>query len=100
MKLFAFLRYKTNANELCVIREGGWIIDACWIDYEDLFLVHPKIADKEVKKDEWDYLPVVNENNAKKNIQDYIPKDVIIKIQKPQRDIKKRKDFSFLDEDN
>ena len=29
MKLFAFLRYKTNANELCVIREGGWIIDAC-----------------------------------------------------------------------
>lgn len=65
MKLFEFLRHKTNANELCVIREGGWIIDTCWIDYEDLFLVHPKIADKEVKKDEWDYLPVVNENNAK-----------------------------------
>ena len=65
MKLFEFLRYKTNANELCVIRESGWIIDACWIDYEDFFLVHPKIADKEVKKDEWDYLPIVNENNAK-----------------------------------
>ena len=64
MKLFAFLRYKTNTNELCVIREGGWIIDACWIDYEDLFLVHPKIADKEVKKDEWDCFPVVNENKA------------------------------------
>ena len=45
-------------------------------------------------------IAAVNENNAKKNIQDYIPKDVIIKIQKPQRDIKKRKDFSFLDEDN
>ena len=45
-------------------------------------------------------IAAVNENNAKKNIQDYIPKDVIIKIQKQQRDIKKRKDFSFLDEDN
>lgn len=65
MKLFEFLRYKTNANELCAIREGGWIIDACWIDCEDLFLVHPKIAYKEVKKDEWGYLFVANENNAK-----------------------------------
>ena len=62
--LNAFLREKTNAEELCVIRECGWIIATCWIDYEDLFRIPSKMGDMIVKKDEWGYLSIVNENNA------------------------------------
>lgn len=62
--LRTFLREKTKARELCVIRECGWIVAACWIDYEDLFHIPPTMSDMIVKKDEWGYLDVVNENNA------------------------------------
>lgn len=65
MKLREYLRTKTNVYELCVIRENGWIVASCWIDHEDLFHVPERLADKEVKKEEWDYLTIVNENNAK-----------------------------------
>lgn len=64
MTLREFLRTKTNALELCAICEGGWITATCWIDYEDLFHIPPKLADKIVKGDKWDYLTIVNENNA------------------------------------
>lgn len=64
MKLIEFLLKKTNARELCVIRNSGWIVASCWIDYEDLFYVPDDLANKIVKKDEWDYLSIVNENNA------------------------------------
>lgn len=39
MILRDFLHKKTNAKELCIIREDGWIIASCWIDYEDLFAI-------------------------------------------------------------
>lgn len=65
MTLKEFLLKKTNAEELCVIREGGWIAASCWIDYEDLFFVPQRLSNMVVKNDEWDYLPVVNENNAR-----------------------------------
>lgn len=64
MTLREFLRTKTNAKELCVIRDSGWIVATCWIDYEDLFYIPSRLANKEIKKDEWNYLPIVNENNA------------------------------------
>lgn len=64
MTLRDFLRTKTNAMELCVIRDGGWIVASCWIDYEDLFAIPNRLADNIVKKDEWGYLSIVNENNA------------------------------------
>ena len=64
MTLYEFLRTKTNVKELCVIRESGWIVATCWIDYEDLFAIPNRLADNIVKKDEWGYLPIVNENNA------------------------------------
>lgn len=64
MKLREFLLNKTNAKELCVIRDNGWIVASCWIDYEDLFCIPHNLSDKVVKKDEWDYLSIVNENNA------------------------------------
>lgn len=64
MTLVNFLRHETNAKELCVIRDNGWIVATCWIDYEDLFHVPTRLADKVVKNNEWDYLSIVNENNA------------------------------------
>lgn len=64
MKLREFLLKKTNVKELCVIRDSGWIVATCWIDYEDLFAIPNSLADNIVKKDEWGYLSVVNENNA------------------------------------
>lgn len=64
MRLIDFLRDKTNVKELCVIRDSGWIVASCWIDYEDLFYVPSRLVDKVVRKDEWGYLPIVNENNA------------------------------------
>lgn len=66
MTLREFLRTKTNVKELCVIRESGWIVASFWIDYEDLFCgyLDNKLGDKKVKLDSWDYLPIVNGNNA------------------------------------
>lgn len=64
MKLFNFLRTQTNVKELCVIRDSGWIVASCWIDFEDLFMIPNKLVDKTVKKDEWGYISIVNENNA------------------------------------
>lgn len=64
MTLREFLRNETRPKELCVVRDSGYIMATCWIDYEDLFTIHPKFADMEVKRDEWGYLDIVNENNS------------------------------------
>ena len=64
MKLAEFLWHKTNVKELCVIRDCGWIVASCWIDYEDLFAIPERLSSKDVKSDSWDYLSIVNENNA------------------------------------
>ena len=39
------------------------------------------------------------EQNKQKNLNDYIPKDIVVVIPSPQRDIQKRKLFTFLDEE-
>ena len=66
MTLREFLRTKTNVYELCVIREDGWIVATFWIDHEDLFCSYlsDKLGKREVKLDCWDYITVVNKNNA------------------------------------
>ena len=68
MTLTEFLLKKTKVMELCVIRDSGWIVATCWIDHEDLFCVPPHLKDRIVKNDEWSYLPIVNKNNAEKEI--------------------------------
>ena len=66
MTLREFLRTKTNVHELCAIREDGWVTATFWIDHEDLFCHHldKKLGERKVKLDCWDYLLVVNGNNA------------------------------------
>ena len=61
MTVGEFCLKKTQANELCVFRDSGWIIGTAWIDYEDLFVVYDNIRKKEVKSDEWGTLSVVTE---------------------------------------
>lgn len=56
MILRDFLHKKTNAKELCIIREDGWIIVSCWIDYEDLFVIPQNLSQKAVKKMNGDIL--------------------------------------------
>ena len=69
MSLREFLRTQTNARELCIIREDGWFLAACWIDYEDLFHIPPKLADRPVKSDEWGFLPTTTESGDTVKIQ-------------------------------
>lgn len=66
MTLSKFLLTQTEAHELCVVTEDGYIVATFWIDYEDLFCryLDNRLAKMEVKSDKWDYLSIVNENNA------------------------------------
>lgn len=66
MTLYEFLQTKTNACELCVIRENRWVVATAWIDYEDLFCRHidSRLSNLEVKKHWWGDIAIVNENNA------------------------------------
>ena len=65
MKLCDFLRHETNVYELCAICEDGYIVATCWIDHEDLFIIPPRLANKDIRRDYWGTLPIVTENNNK-----------------------------------
>lgn len=58
-----FCLKKTNVSELCVIRESGYITATVWIDCEDLFAIHPNIAQKLIRSDSWGTLTVVGSDN-------------------------------------
>ena len=70
---------------------------------------HPVDLDKGVGiipyiyKNAYDYyyaLYLAEEENKNKNLDEYIPKDIVVTIKAPQRQIEKRKLFSFLDEED
>ena len=65
MTVREFCRHKTQALELCIIRESGWIVHSVWIDYEDIFVLSSKYENKEVIKDEWGTIPIVDKNGNK-----------------------------------
>ena len=48
MTVIQYCREKTNVHELVIIREGGWVTCAAFIDHEDLFRLPPSIARAEV----------------------------------------------------
>lgn len=58
IKLSEFLRYKTRAEELCIICVNGWRTAAVWIDHEDLFIgyLHPELRDLIVVNEKWELL--------------------------------------------
>ena len=55
-----------------------------------------------IYKNAYDYylaLYLADQENQTKNFDDYIPKDIEVKIQPPERQLVKRKLFTFLDEE-
>ena len=62
MTVREFCLKKTQVNELCVIRDSGWIIATAWIDSEDLFSMNERVAKMEVKSDSWGKLITVTEH--------------------------------------
>lgn len=64
-----FLRNKTNAEELCVICDYGWIKATVWIDHEDLFCVPVEYADNPVLGNWWGTIPVVNAAGEKTDVE-------------------------------
>lgn len=62
MTVYEFCRNKTQAHQLCVIRDSGWIVETVWIDYEDLFRMSKESQKAEVKKTEFGELPVETEH--------------------------------------
>ena len=55
-----------------------------------------------VYKQAYDYyysLWMASEQNKTKNLDDYIPKDIVVTISAPQRQVEKRQMFTFLDEE-
>jgi hypothetical protein len=68
MTVGEFCRRETQANELCVIRERGWIVASAWIDNEDLFAIHPDIKDREFISDEWGTLSIVDQHGKEIDI--------------------------------
>lgn len=55
MTLSEFLLKKTQVLELCVIRDGGWIVASFYIDHEDLFarFLDNTLSRMVVNGDEW-----------------------------------------------
>lgn len=68
MTVSEFCTKHTQVKELVVIRDAGYIVEPVWIDYEDIFALHPNYANKEVKSDEWGYLSIVTEHGDTINI--------------------------------
>lgn len=51
--LMDFLLTKTNAGELCVIRDYGYAVACAYIDYEDMFRIPREIYARAVQADSW-----------------------------------------------
>lgn len=62
MTVNEFCRNKTQAHQLCVIRDCGWIVEAVWIDNEDLFRMSDASKTAEVKSTEFGDLPIMTEH--------------------------------------
>lgn len=62
MTVYKFCINHTQLHQLCVIRNGGWIVETVWIDSEDIFHITRESADAEVKKTEFGELPIKTEH--------------------------------------
>lgn len=60
MTVIQYCREKTNVSELVIIREGGWVTCAAFIDHEDLFRLPPSIARAEVVGEECGRIRLAN----------------------------------------
>ena len=70
MTVQEFLLHHTQIGELCVIRDGGWIVATAWIDSEDLFAgnVAPGIRNLTIQSDSWGTIGVRDKNGQQTKI--------------------------------
>lgn len=70
MTVQQFLLHHTQVGELCVIRDGGWIVATAWIDVEDLFAgyVGTGIRDRKVQSDSWGTIGVYDKNGQQTRV--------------------------------
>ncbi|MCQ2749362.1 MAG: hypothetical protein MJ246_05215 [Clostridia bacterium] len=57
-----FCLKNTQAHELVVIRDSGWIVASVWIDYEDIFLIPERVKEKEIRQESWGTLNIVTKH--------------------------------------
>lgn len=62
MNVYEFCKKNTQAHQLCVVRDCGWIVEAVWIDHEDIFRMSKESQIATVKKTEFGELPVKTEH--------------------------------------
>ena len=60
MTVIQYCREKTNVHELVIIREGGGVTCAAFIDHEDLFRLPRSIARAEVIGEECGQIRLAN----------------------------------------
>lgn len=60
MTVIDYCREKAEVGERVIIREGGWVTGAAYIDCEDLFRLHPNIARREVAGAERGWIKLVS----------------------------------------
>lgn len=48
-----FCMKKTQAFQLCAIRDSGYIVETVWIDLEDIFRISEETRNEEVKDAEF-----------------------------------------------
>lgn len=65
MTVREFCLNKTQAHELVVIRDAGWIVASVWIDYEDIFLIPERVKEKEIRQDSWGTLSIATKHGDK-----------------------------------
>lgn len=68
MTLREYLLHETESGELCVIRDSGYIVEAAYIDHEDLFIGSINHADKIVQNTEWGFLEIYVPGNPRQAI--------------------------------
>ena len=64
MTVIQYCHEKTNVGELVIIREGGWVTCAAFIDHEDLFRLPPDIAHADVIDSSRDHIKVLDHQDA------------------------------------
>lgn len=65
MTLSEFCYEHTKVGELVVVRDAGWVVTTAYIDAEDLFSLNPRLASREVAKDEWGRIDLTTEHGDK-----------------------------------
>lgn len=52
----------TKVGELVIIRDQGYTVASVYIDYEDLYIMHPSIGKRKVMQSEWGKIEITDKD--------------------------------------